>query len=624
MLLNEEVKWRDVFRVVPGILSCCWFASADSAWSQLVRTDVWTDLAVDGPGWFIVRDPHSKQVFVTQRGSFYLDSDGYLVTWSGFRVQGYSDPGFKTQGDLRVDSADLPEGEFVVIFELDPHGRLVIIGGQGTQVVTGQLLLQSFQYPGKLCRVAYLLYAFGADAGPLKQPSAPGTPGLGELLKGYLDTTPEPTRLTLLPEASRTGALTEGVLTGTGRETDLGIRGPGFFLVRNTNTSELLATRTGMFLPDGDGYLVTYDGNRVQGYSDTARRIPGDVRISDDSNLPLAENLGQFWIRSDGLVDVTRLDGTSIVRSQIRLFTFHHPGLLHATNCGLYQGVTQAEPSELKSYGINAGYLEMINVPPDLLALREKRSFFSQGTITPDGIPSHLAIAGRGFFALRNPLNGETCVTRAGVFRFDDNGYLVTTTGLRVQGFADSSLSILGDLRLDPADFQLPHARLNSYSFDLWGKLQVVLDDEFTFIGGQVLLQAFNDPSLLVPSGGGLYTNLALAGPRSSPGAPGTAGLGSLRDGALEIEWAPDPLIPLSRHGVRLLITGEARERWTIETSSDLLTWQVLMDQTHPPEELEVVDTACRSHGRRFYRVLVDGPPSLSIGQPNFAPDRTQ
>ena len=207
-------------------------------------------------------------------------------------------------------------------------------------------------------------------------------------------------------------------------------------------------------------------------------------------------------------------------------------------------------------------------VPGILICCWFASADFAWSQLVRTYVGTDLAVDGPGWFVVRDPLSNQVFVTQRGDFHLDSAGS--------------------------------------------------------TFVGGQVLLQAFNDPSLLVPSGGGLYTNLALAGPRSSPGAPGTAGLGCLRDGALEIEWVPDPLIPLSRHGVRLLITGEARHRWTIEASSDLLTWQVLMDQTNPPDELEVVDTACRAYGRRFYRVLVDRPPSLLIGQSCLAPNRTQ
>lgn len=59
---------------------------------------------------------------------------------------------------------------------------------------------------------------------------------------------------------------------------------------------------------------------------------------------------------------------------------------------------------------------------------------FSQGTITNTASTSDLAIAGPGFFRVKDPVSGVSFVTRAGNFRFDSNGYLVTQQGYRVQG----------------------------------------------------------------------------------------------------------------------------------------------------------------------------------------------
>src|SRR5208283_540597 len=95
----------------------------------------------------------------------------------------------------------------------------------GTSFVRGQVLLQTFRAPQLLIREAHNLYDLRVAPGPLDTPSAPGTRGLGVLLSGWLDVTPEPVRLSLLPSADQTGALAEGALTPTWISTDLGIRG---------------------------------------------------------------------------------------------------------------------------------------------------------------------------------------------------------------------------------------------------------------------------------------------------------------------------------------------------------------------------------------------------------------
>ncbi|MBN2800859.1 MAG: flagellar hook basal-body protein [Deltaproteobacteria bacterium] len=56
----------------------------------------------------------------------------------------------------------------------------------------------------------------------------------------------------------------------------------------------------------------------------------------------------------------------------------------------------------------------------------------SDGPLQADGAPTHLALQGRGFFAVQGP--GETLYTRDGSFTLDTEGRLVTSGGLPVQG----------------------------------------------------------------------------------------------------------------------------------------------------------------------------------------------
>src|SRR5438045_2219232 len=66
---------------------------------------------------------------------------------------------------------------------------------------------------------------------------------------------------------------------------------------------------------------------------------------------------------------------------------------------------------------------------------------FEQGAITHTGGPTDLAISGNGFFEVKDPVTAATYLTRAGDFHLDLNGYLVTSSGMRVQGYSDTGLS---------------------------------------------------------------------------------------------------------------------------------------------------------------------------------------
>jgi flagellar hook protein FlgE len=171
------------------------------------------------------------------------------------------------------------------------------------------------------------------------------------------------------------------------------------------------------------------------------------------------------------------------------------------------------------------------------------KDIHTQGSIARTGVQTDLAATGNGYFTVRDSLNGSEFVTRSGNFRLDDNGYLVTNTGQRVQGYTNSSLNALGDIQIDAAGkpgSADPDARLVSYSFARDGQINVQLSDGTQFTRGQVLLQKFRDPQALSKEGNNLYSNMAAAGPLGgantpTPAAPGSNGLGTSETGALEL-----------------------------------------------------------------------------------------
>ena len=159
---------------------------------------------------------------------------------------------------------------------------------------------------------------------------------------------------------------------------------------------------------------------------------------------------------------------------------------------------------------------------------------FTQGSISGTGVQNDMAVNGNGFFVVRDPTTGQQYVTRDGKFTTDTSGYLVTSNGMRVQGYSDAGLTTVGDIKIDSNGSA---SAVASYSFDGTGKLTVMLADtaQTQFTRGQILLQNFASPSQLMKAGNNLYTGLAAAGPLTTPLAPGSNGLGSLTTAALEM-----------------------------------------------------------------------------------------
>jgi len=81
-------------------------------------------------------------------------------------------------------------------------------------------------------------------------------------------------------------------------------------------------------------------------------------------------------------------------------------------------------------------------------ALSDICTNFEQGSFETTGNTTDLAIGGEGFFAVREAGSERLFYTRAGNFRFDQNGYLVNPEGYVVQGWAvDGEGNITGTTR---------------------------------------------------------------------------------------------------------------------------------------------------------------------------------
>lgn len=205
---------------------------------------------------------------------------------------------------------------------------------------------------------------------------------------------------------------------------------------------------------------------------------------------------------------------------------------------------------------------------------------YTQGAINRTGIETDLAVAGVGFFVVKDALSGNTFVTRAGDFRLDNNNYLITNGGLRVQGFNDLALTTRGDIQIDASVRPLtadPAASMVSFSIDGLGQITVRLSDGSEYVRGQVLMQTFTNPQGLIKEGNNLYSGIGSAGPLGGAGSPqseaaGTNGLGRIQSGALELSN-----VDLSNEFSQLIQTQRAfQANARIMTTSDELLQELV------------------------------------------------
>ena len=161
----------------------------------LNRTGVGTDMAIDGDGFFIVKDALSGTEFATRAGDFRVDSNNYLITNKGLRVQGWINTALGTRGDIQIDAQNSPATTSptatITTFSIGRDGSVNVHMSDGTEYVRGVVMLQRFTDPQALLKEGDNLYSGIGAAGPLGGASplseSPGTNGLGYIESSALE-----------------------------------------------------------------------------------------------------------------------------------------------------------------------------------------------------------------------------------------------------------------------------------------------------------------------------------------------------------------------------------------------------------------------------------------------------
>src|SRR5690606_15000835 len=92
---------------------------------------------------------------------------------------------------------------------------------------------------------------------------------------------------------------------------------------------------------------------------------------------------------------------------------------------------SRAEFAELYASSVNAAGGVNMGIGVSVVAVTQS---FTQGNITITGNDLDVAINGAGFFELTMP-NGSTAYSRAGTFKLDDQGRIVTNQGAQLLGY---------------------------------------------------------------------------------------------------------------------------------------------------------------------------------------------
>lgn len=132
-----------------------------------VQTDNQLDLAIQGNGFFRVL--HGDQELYTRAGNFTLDSEGFLTTPSGDRLQ---------------PEISLPPETVTVT--LQDNGTLTAHGADEAILATENVLISTFVNPAGLFAVGNNLFRPTEGSGAAVE-GTPGDPGFGTVVNNFLE-----------------------------------------------------------------------------------------------------------------------------------------------------------------------------------------------------------------------------------------------------------------------------------------------------------------------------------------------------------------------------------------------------------------------------------------------------
>ncbi|MFP4087404.1 MAG: flagellar hook-basal body complex protein [Desulfobacteraceae bacterium] len=162
---------------------------------------------------------------------------------------------------------------------------------------------------------------------------------------------------------------------------------------------------------------------------------------------------------------------------------------------------------------------------------------WTQGSVQTTSNVTDLAINGNGFFVVKpegeDAEASEAYYTRAGMFHFDKDGYLVDNNGYRVQGFdEEGTTGDLKDIKIEIGEEE----EIPSIQIDGSGQITLYTsEDPNGEPGGRIAVASFPCNWGLAAMDRNLYKQTNLSGEPITDGAPGTVGKGVIASYSLEM-----------------------------------------------------------------------------------------
>jgi flagellar hook protein FlgE len=338
----------------------------------------------------------------------------------------------------------------------------------------------------------------------------------------------------------------QGSQETTGRSGDMMIQGDGFFITRAGN--EMMYTRAGSFTFDANGLLVSASGQPVQGW--TAKDgIVNAAAKPDDIRMPLGSTIAP------------KPTGTITLKGNLSSDDIPDPN--NPTN----KGTTYTTTIPVKVYDAQG-------------ATHTVTAELTRSANDPEGSPPtstwDIELTGVDSTGAKTSL-GTNKLEMSGGIPVDSGGKQMTSIGLgdyTVDVTDITSYSGLTDGRVFDTDGQAAGALTSlSYSVSDTGQIVGVYSNGMKEVLGQVAMATFKNVTGLEKVGDSSFRATVNSG-YAQVGVPGSAGMGSVVSGALEMSN-----VDLAQEFTNLVIAqrGFQANSRIITTSDELLQELVSM-----------------------------------------------
>jgi flagellar hook protein FlgE len=328
------------------------------------QTGVRTDMAITGDGFFMVKDATTNELFVTRAGDFREDKNGFLVTNSGFRVQGLNKQAPANTaaekleiGDLKLDVGKYTEDRSSVSLDTSTN----ILTRTAHAYSTGNQVKFSSTVPGvaggsSSTSTVYFVAKVTDDTFSLHGTAADAASGANKVNF----TTASPTEVTVssvtyasdyMSLASGHGMATGDTFYVTGGTMPGGLTDGKAYFARISSDNIYFHTTSADASAGTNTVDITTGGSSFKLYKDA-----GTV-----SSLTLTggASISSYSMGADGKVNMLLTDGTQYARAQLLLQNFKNPQALLKQGANLYGNLSTAGPAGITAD--SAGATEILS-----------------------------------------------------------------------------------------------------------------------------------------------------------------------------------------------------------------------------------------------------------------------